>query len=367
MLKIDNLRVVISVINDLVTDQRMHKTATSLINNGHDVILVGRKLKNSPIINRNYKTIRFKLLFNNGFLFYANYNIRLFFYLLFTKFDILLSCDLDTLPSNFLTSRIKNKRLVYDSHEYFTEVPELKKRKFVKNIWLKIEKLILPRIKYAYTVSDSISDIYSRKYNVNFDVIKNFPMKQNIESIDIAKNKKKVILYQGAVNIGRGIKEFIDAMKYIEDAVFQIIGDGDIKKELEEYVIQENLSEKVKFYGRVSLENLKEFTLKADLGISLEQGDNLNYYYSLPNKIFDYIQAEVPILASDLPEISRIINENEIGITIDDFSQENISKIVNSIFLNENLIYKWKSNLISIKDNYTWERQEQKLLQLIIG
>ena len=126
-------KIIISVTNDLIADNRVHKVATSLCKNNYNILLIGRKLKkSSKIKERNYKCKRIKLIFNKGALFYAEYNFRLFWLLLFTKADILLANDLDTLLANFLCAKIKRKKLVYDSHEYFTEVPELINRKFTK-------------------------------------------------------------------------------------------------------------------------------------------------------------------------------------------------------------------------------------------
>ncbi|MCA1760901.1 MAG: hypothetical protein LC658_14130, partial [Bacteroidales bacterium] len=119
-------RIIVSVTSDLVSDNRVHKTCTTLGEMGFEVLLVGRKLAGSqPLSPRNYQTKRIKLFFNKGPLFYACFNFRLFCLLLFSKCDLLLSNDLDTLPANFLASKLKNKPLVYDSHEFFTEVPEL--------------------------------------------------------------------------------------------------------------------------------------------------------------------------------------------------------------------------------------------------
>ena len=113
-------RILISVTNDLATDQRVHKVCETLQEFGFEILLIGRKLPNSLPVNRNYKTTRMNLIFNKGFLFYTEYNLRLFLKLLFTKKDILLANDLDTLLPNFLISRIQNTKLVYDSHELFT-------------------------------------------------------------------------------------------------------------------------------------------------------------------------------------------------------------------------------------------------------
>ena len=139
-------RIYVSVSNDLFSDMRVDKVCNTLVSMGFDVHLVGRKLPNSlPLTNRNYKTKRLKLLFKKGALFYAEFNFRLFWYLLFKKHSVLLANDLDTLLANRWVSKLKGSQLVYDSHEYFTEVPELKEGSFAKNTWLKIEKQIFPK------------------------------------------------------------------------------------------------------------------------------------------------------------------------------------------------------------------------------
>ena len=172
-------RVIVSVTNDLVSDNRVHKTCMSLTNMGFNVLLVGRLLPGSPILTpRSYSVKRMKLFFHKGFLFYACYNMRLILLLLFTSFDLLLANDLDTLPANFLVSRLKNKPLVYDSHEYFTEVPELVSRHKVRCVWEWLERKMVPKLKYAYTVSGSIAETYTNKYGVEFRTVRNCPFRR---------------------------------------------------------------------------------------------------------------------------------------------------------------------------------------------
>ena len=154
-------KIIVSVSSDLSTDQRVQKVCTSLANHGFDVQLLGRKLTNSSTFSSNlYKAKRFTLWFNRGFLFYANLNVALFFKLLFSKFDVLYANDLDTLTANFLVSKITGKPLIYDSHEYFTEVPELVSRPSVQRIWVRIEKTILPKLKNCITVTEQIANVY---------------------------------------------------------------------------------------------------------------------------------------------------------------------------------------------------------------
>ena len=202
-------RIVISVTNDLTTDQRVEKTCEALSEIGYDVVLVGRKLKTSLPIQKNYKTVRFRLLFNVGFLFYAEFNIRLFMFLLFTKKNILFSNDLDTLLPNYLLSLLQRKTLVFDSHELFSEIPELVTKPRVKNFWLYLEKKLIPKLKNVITVSNSIKNHYLNLYGISATVVRNIPKIQRIDpkEFPVNTNEKKIILYQGAVNTGVKIND----------------------------------------------------------------------------------------------------------------------------------------------------------------
>jgi len=362
----DAKKVIVSVTNDLVGDHRVHKVSASLSKMGFDVLLVGRKLKRSIPVVRAYKTKRLNLLFKKSAFFYAEYNFRLFLILLFRKVDVYLSNDLDTLPANYLASLIRKKELVFDSHEYFTEVPELVNRPKVKRIWEKIEKRILPKIEHTYTVCRSIADVYNKKYGVNMKVIRNIPEYDPYTENEVPEIEKmfsgiRIILYQGSVNIGRGLEEVIDAMNYIENAVFLIIGDGDIKKTLEEKVIESNLKDKVHFAGKIPFSGLKAYTKYAHIGISLEKNIGLNYYYALPNKLFDYIHAGVPVLTSRLPEIERIVDEYGIGIFIENHEPEHIAERIR-FMLNSNDDYSlFKNNTKKAAVELCWENEEKVL------
>ena len=354
-------RVIVSVTNDISTDQRVAKVCATLMQNNFEVLLIGRKLKSSIALKRAYKTKRFNLLFNTGFLFYAEYNFRLFCYLLFTKKDILLANDLDTLLPNYLISKLQNKKIVFDSHELFPEIPELVHRPKVKKVWLALEKHILPKLKNNYTVCNSITEFYENKYHSNFTTIKNLPNKKAIEKgvFSFNTDNKKIILYQGALNVGRGIELMIETMHFLQNHLLVLIGSGDISKSLKNKVSEENLNDKVFFLGKINPETLHKLTPLADLGLSLEEDLGLNYRFALPNKIFDYIQGEVPILVSNLPEMSKVISAYKVGEIVKNRTPEKLAKQIKEVLEKE-----YTKELKLAKTALIWEQQEEKLIAI---
>ena len=367
--KTKHKKIIVSVTSDLVSDNRVHKVCTTLHNMSFNVLLIGRKLPGSlPLQAREYEAKRLKLFFKKGPLFYAEFNIRLCLFLLFSKFDLLLSNDLDTLPANFIAAKVKNKPLVYDSHEYFTEVPELIGRPGVKKVWEWIEKKMVPKIKYAFTVCNSIAGLYEEKYGTPFKVVRNIPVSANmISSAEKTEKAEKIILYQGAVNISRGLEQAILAMHFIDNAKLIIAGDGDIKADLENLTIKENLQNKVEFTGRLPLEELIKLTLQADLGLSIEEDLGLNYRFALPNKLFDYIQAQVPVLITNLPEMAAIVNQYQIGEITDSLEPRHLAEKITDALNNLEKRKAWKSNLPLAAKELTWENEEKVIWEIFSG
>jgi glycosyltransferase involved in cell wall biosynthesis len=354
-------RIIVSVTNDLSTDQRVEKVCNTLMNAGYEVFLIGKKSKSSKPLLRAYKTKRISVFFKKSILFYAEFNIKLFFTLLFSKKDLLLANDLDTLLPNYFLSLLQKKKLVYDSHELFSEIPELVDRPFAKNFWIKIEQNILPKLKNSYTVCKSIADYYDTRYQTNFKTIINLPTKKEIISsaFTFDYNNEKIILYQGAINIGRGLELMINTMQFLENNIFVIIGDGDIYENLKEQVIKKNLKKKIHFLGRKNPEKLHQLTPLADLGISIEEDLGLNYRFALPNKIFDYIQAEVPILVSDLPEMKRIVLDYNVGEIVKDREPQKLAKQIEKLLQKD-----FSLELKKAKEELIWEHQEELLLSI---
>ena len=354
-------RIIISVSSDLCTDQRVLKVSKTCYENGFDVLLVGRKLKYSLPLETPFPHKRWRLFFNSSFAFYAELNIRLFFFLLFCKADILLSNDTDTLAANFLASKLRKKKLVFDAHELFPEVPELTNRPNVKRVWTKIEDLFFPHLQHSYTVCNSIAAYYNHKYNINMKVVRNVPYYCPAPTQQKQSQNIKTILYQGAVNTGRGLEWVIDAMPYVKDAQLLIIGSGDIKPQLEEKVRAMQLTDKIRFKDKMKPEALLSYTRQADLGLCLLENKGLSYYYALPNRIFDYINAGIPVLATRFPEIEAIVDTYQTGALIDNYEPEYLAQTINEMMEHPYSTEHFQS----LASKFCWENEEKILLDII--
>lgn len=368
MLKNNLKRALVSVINDLSTDQRVDKVCKTLKKCGYNVLLVGRKKKNSlPMENRMYKTHRMKLIFEKEAVFYAEFNIRLFFFLLFHKSDILISNDLDTLLPNFLISKIKKIPLVYDSHEYFIGVPELEKNGFARKIWLAIEKWIFPKLKHVFTVNQSIAELYQKQYNININIVRNIPLKRlttiskTREELGLPMDKKILILQGAGINIDRGVEELVQSMQWIKNSILLIIGNGDIIESLKTKTDELQLNEKVKFINRLSYNELINYTANADLGLTVDKDSNLNYKFSLPNKLFDYISAGIPVLASNLPEVKRIVEKYKVGEILYSHNPEIMAQTIENMLNNKEKLLEYKANTKIAATELCWENEEKEL------
>ncbi len=363
--------IYMSVTNDVVNDQRVIRMGRTLMKSVASLTIIGRYQGNPDGLEKlPFRVIRFKLLFQSGPLFYSCFNIRIFFYLLFRKIDILVANDLDTLLPNFLISKIRGKKLVFDSHEYFTGIPEIQNRKFVHWVWERIEKWIFPKLKHVFTVTPSIAALYHKTYGVKVDVVKNFPVRWEVKphpprGVEDLSPEKKIIILQGTgINIDRGAEEAVEAMSYLQDAILWIIGCGDVVNMLKKKVIDQGLIDKVRFFPRMPYDELMGYTSMGHLGLSLDKDTNLNYRLSLPNKLFDYVQAGVPVLASDLQEVGKVIREYGLGEVIESHDPRHIAEKIKYMLASSEKRKEWKENLARAAEILCWENEENKLMEI---
>ena len=351
-------RIIATVINDVIYDQRMIRICTSL-SQEYDVALWGRKKSDATLVTRPYKQRRFSFLVYKGATFYLLYNLKMFYHLLFAKYDIIHAVDLDTLPAGYMASKLRGKKLVYDSHEYFTELPELINRPAKRNVWLKIEGAILPKIKNGITVGQMIADEYTAKYKVAFQVVRNCPELKPLAKVE---SQEKYLIYQGALNKGRGLEATIQAMQHLPIKL-KIAGSGDLDDELRALVAEYRLEDKVEFLGLLKPEELPAYTANAFAGINVSENLGLSYYYSLNNKYFDHIHAGIPSITNPFPEY-QLLNEKYECSVFATAQSEDIVKAVNLLLDDDQLYYRLRKNCLLAREELNWKNEEKALLQV---
>lgn len=353
-------RIVFTVTNDLTYDQRMIRICTSLASNGYEVLLVGRQIKNSlPFSQQPFEQYRLKCWFKKTALFYAEYNTRLFFFLLKLKFDIVCAIDLDTILPCLFVSKLKKKQRVYDAHELFCEMKEISTRPFVYKCWKWIEKITVPRFPLGYTVNKPIAEDFHKMYGVNYDVVRNMPVYIDSPNID---KPRKFLIYQGAVNEGRSFETLIPAMQWV-DIPLIICGTGNFYDEAQGLVKKYKIEEKVIFKGAVVPEELKKLTREAWAGITLFDKTGKSNYFSLANRFSDYIQAGIPQLCVDYPVYRELNNMFEIAVLTADLSPEALSEALNRLINDEVLYRQLEENCLAARKVLCWQEEEKTLIR----
>ncbi len=348
-----------TVTNDLNFDQRMQRICSSLAANGYKVSLIGRSEKNSlPLAKTSFHQHRLSLIFNKGFLFYAEYNIRLFCYLWSKKIDAICAIDLDTILPCLLLSKIKSISRIYDAHELFCEMKEVVSRPFIRRIWKALEKRTVPQFKNGYTVNSPLKSIFKKDYGVDYCVIRNMPL---LSSSHCNQSKEDFIIYQGAVNEGRSFETLIPAFQFI-DLPLHIYGDGNFLVEAKAIANKFLLQDKVVFKGSALPAALKQITPKAILGVNLIENNGLNNYYSLANRFFDYIHAGIPQLCVGYPAYKEINDQFKVAYLIEDLSPTNIATSINIILSNKELQKRMAENCKEARDIFNWQEEEKRLL-----
>jgi glycosyltransferase involved in cell wall biosynthesis len=338
----------------------MQRICGALGDAGYNVLLVGRKLKTSlPIPKTNYHQQRLKCWFNKGKLFYSEFNLRLFFYLLFRKADCICAIDLDTILPCYYVSKIKKIIRVYDAHEYFSQLDEVISRPNIYRFWHRIERKFIPKFPSGYTVCESLAAEFKNNYQVDYKVIRNVPLLA--ESNKGVKMQGDAILYQGAVNKGRGLDKLALAMKSV-NAQLWVCGHGNFMEEMKAVVHANDLSSKIIFFGMLKPETLKEKTAQALIAINPFEKTGLNQYLSLSNKFFDYIHADIPQVTMNYPEYKKINDQYNIAELIEDLNSETIAKGINRLLHDKELYFRLKKNCSIAKQELNWQNEKSKLL-----
>lgn len=353
-------RIILTVTNDLTYDQRMHRICNSLVQAGYEVTLVGRKLPSSkPLTEKPFRQLRLQCFFNRGFAFYAEYNLRLLILLSRSNCDAICSIDLDTILAGLFASRLRGAIRVYDAHEYFTEMKEIRSRPTVLRIWKAVEKYSVPQYHFGYTVSQGLVDAFRKNYARSYHLIRNFPV---LRPVPRQPAKEKFIVYQGAVNEARGFEYLIPAMQHIRYKLV-VCGDGNFMDQLKLLIDQYGVSTKVELRGMMMPEELRMVASAATVGIGLAEKDGINQYHALPNKFLEYIHAALPQVAMDFPEYRHINRQFEVAVLLENLDPVYIAEQVNALMENDEKLARLSAQAAEARNVYCWQNEEQALLK----
>ncbi|MFZ2900280.1 MAG: glycosyltransferase [Saprospiraceae bacterium] len=359
-------KIICTVTNDLSYDQRMQRICTSLVKAGYEVELVGRLRRNSaPLREQPFRQTRLRCRWEKGKLFYLEYNLRLLFHLLFSRFDQLCAVDLDTIVPVWAAGRLKGGRLIFDAHEYFEEVPEVVRRPFIQKIWAGVARRFIPRMDRCYTVGPALAERFGALYGKPFGVVRNLPYRQEgIKPRGVPE--KPVFLYQGALNEGRGLEALIGVMPAFPHAELWLAGEGDLSEALRQLVREQGLEEQVRFLGYVQPIDLPVLTRQATIGFNLLENKGLSYYYSLANKAFDYIQAGLPSVQMDFPEYRRLEEAYGVFQLVPDLAPETLIAAIGQLLEDKEFYAHMSQRCLSAAAELCWEQEEGRVAAFFV-
>lgn len=358
-----------AVTNDLVTDRRVDRHCRTLMEAGYEVLLIGRQLSESAEVERPYRTKRLVLRHRRGPLFYAEFNIALAQLLRTEEVDVVWANDSDTLPGCWLVARCKHARLVMDAHELFPELPEVIGRPLIRLAWKAINRLFMPHCDALLTVCNSFADYYKQHLGVEMTVVRNVREVGNCTGAEAAiafDPQLSTLLYQGAVNVGRGVDWAIDALEWLPNCRLVVAGGGDLIEEMKAYAAQKPWTDRIVFLGRLPHEELDRLTPQADVGLLMLEDMGLSYHLTLPNRVGDFVAAGVPMVVSDMPETVAVVRQYDIGEVIDGTGAKPLAEAV------ERLLARWstldaaerEARFAPAQKDLNWDNEKQKLINL---
>ena len=400
-------KVCMALTNPFIHDARVYREATALVRVGYDVTVVAQKGRNDNLpadeiidgvrvirVDRIPKNERRGLAFIFGkirrapsTILFGNGNVLMMAKVLASqRADVYHAHDLDTLASSFLASRFQGAKLIYDSHEIFLE--SLRKALdrardeggYFRELAVKlafqrfslIESILIKRAEIVVTVNDLIARYLKEKYSLvrtpavilNCNELVSIKETKKLHKKMGFPNYRRIILFQGNLQLGRGLENLVEAMRYVKvkDAVTVFMGVNTLGGKLVELARGFGVQDKVAFTGPVPHKELLSYTASAELGVIPYRNINLNHYYCSPNKIFEYMMAGVPMAVSDFP-VLRGFAELGIGVTFDPEDPESIAEAINKVLENKTLLNQMRRRALKLAhQEYNWERESGKLL-----
>lgn len=289
------------------------------------------------------------------------------------SFDVYHAHDLNTLPVAAAIARRTKGRLVYDSHELYTEMSTMKRVE--RFTWRRVEHALIRRPDAVVTVCESIAGELAERYRIPLPLtLLNCPpasMRPASQETNLLRREagllddpRKILLYQGGFVPNRGLAQLVSASRYLENAVVVMMGWGRIEHELREQISVEGLADRVIIVPPVAQEELLSFTTGADVGVIPYEAIGLNNYYTTPNKLFEYIAVGLPIIGSRFPELRRFLEGYDLGRTFDAHDPYDIAYAANAILGDDSVRERMAANARKAALHLVWEEESRKLVGL---
>ncbi len=310
--------------------------------------------------------------------------ISLFFYLHFafiltrelirSKSDLYFAEDLYTLPFVVTIAKLKGAEIFYNSRELYAFLGGLRNRPFLQSIVKQIEKFFIKKVGLVLTTGEMDSSFLEKFYGIdNTLVIRNIPLYQTpVSKIDFRKKygiseDKVILLYQGVLLEGRGVPLILKAVSKLPQTVLVLLGEGEQKSNFQKLSDELNISERVIYAGAVTQKELINYTAGADVGLALIENISVSYYHALPNKLFEYIMAGVPVLCSDLPQMKKIVGSYQVGESINLGNEENIFSVLNKWIENPQILSAYKQNCEKTGKELNWQIEYERVRAKLLG
>ena len=356
------VKIICCVTNELALDRRMHRICEALDCAGYEVELIGRKKRNGiPIIEKPYKQTELTCLFPKGKMFYFEFNLRLMLMLLAKSSTAIYAVDLDTLLACTVIAKLKRLKIIFDAHEWFTELPEVERRPMVRKFWTWVENWGTARADLRFTVGTSLAKTLSDQHNKTFHVVRNVPARDGKPAKSTTLNRRAMV-YLGALNEGRGLEVAIDALLELPNYDLWLVGEGDLSTELRKLVASYNLDKQVKFFGMTTADKWKKILPDAFVGLNLLESRSKSYYHSLANKFFDYIHVGIPGIHMRFPEYEMLNEQIETSLLLNTLSKNELLTAIRTLENDRELYSALKVNCRRAAELWNWEREREKLL-----
>lgn len=362
-------KICIAYLGNPFHDTRITNLKNSLEENNHEVKIIGFDWTTPDFKTyRDNDTVVYKLTKTKiSFLFYAAFKIRLLWELFKTKADLYFAEDIYTLPFVKFRTFFNKAKVYYNSRELYAFLGGLRNRRVIQTILTQIEKVFIHHVDLVLTTGEMDSEFLQKFYVItNTLVLRNLPkLKSPKEKIDLREKLSltpgtKILLYQGVLLDGRGVELVIKNLHKINNTVFAILGAGEKREKWEKLSEEINVKDRVFFLGNISQDRLINYTASADIGICLIENISISYYHALPNKLFEYIMAGLPVISSALPQMKKIVEDYKVGECIDLDKGLNISAVINSMLDNEDKLKLYKANCAEAAKELNWDVEFEK-------